>query len=119
MSPDGLNQYLSALWSVGQVIQDYDTLVEHTTTQTAPKPLCTHPHDKLLRLNLFPSPPQKKHELQLLIWNDFILNKVPIINSLICIMDLFIIYTGGSQSWGRGSIMGHETLSLGSGDNLT
>lgn len=27
MSPDGLNQYLSALWSVGQVIQDYDTLV--------------------------------------------------------------------------------------------
>ncbi|XP_037534901.1 copine-1 isoform X2 [Nematolebias whitei] len=25
MSPDGLNQYLSALWSVGQVIQDYDT----------------------------------------------------------------------------------------------
>lgn len=27
MSPDGLNQYLSALWSVGQVVQDYDTLV--------------------------------------------------------------------------------------------
>uniref|UniRef100_A0A671YM90 Copine I n=1 Tax=Sparus aurata TaxID=8175 RepID=A0A671YM90_SPAAU len=26
MSPDGLNQYLSALWSVGQVVQDYDTL---------------------------------------------------------------------------------------------
>uniref|UniRef100_A0A671YIF4 Copine-3 n=1 Tax=Sparus aurata TaxID=8175 RepID=A0A671YIF4_SPAAU len=25
MSPDGLNQYLSALWSVGQVVQDYDT----------------------------------------------------------------------------------------------
>uniref|UniRef100_A0A8C6M2D1 Copine-3 n=1 Tax=Nothobranchius furzeri TaxID=105023 RepID=A0A8C6M2D1_NOTFU len=25
MSPDGLNQYLSALWSVGQVIQDYDS----------------------------------------------------------------------------------------------
>uniref|UniRef100_A0A669AVN0 Copine I n=1 Tax=Oreochromis niloticus TaxID=8128 RepID=A0A669AVN0_ORENI len=25
MSQDGLNQYLSALWSVGQVIQDYDT----------------------------------------------------------------------------------------------
>ncbi|XP_077582001.1 copine-1 isoform X2 [Stigmatopora nigra] len=25
LSPDGLNQYLSALWSVGQVIQDYDT----------------------------------------------------------------------------------------------
>uniref|UniRef100_A0A672GJL3 Copine-3 n=1 Tax=Salarias fasciatus TaxID=181472 RepID=A0A672GJL3_SALFA len=24
MSPDGLNQYLSALWSVGQVVQDYD-----------------------------------------------------------------------------------------------
>uniref|UniRef100_A0A671YIQ6 Copine-3 n=1 Tax=Sparus aurata TaxID=8175 RepID=A0A671YIQ6_SPAAU len=23
--PDGLNQYLSALWSVGQVVQDYDT----------------------------------------------------------------------------------------------
>lgn len=27
MSPNGLNQYLSALWSVGQVVQDYDTLV--------------------------------------------------------------------------------------------
>uniref|UniRef100_A0A8C3GB12 Copine-3 n=1 Tax=Cyclopterus lumpus TaxID=8103 RepID=A0A8C3GB12_CYCLU len=26
MSPDGLNQYLSALWSVGHVVQDYDTL---------------------------------------------------------------------------------------------
>ncbi|XP_030584903.1 copine-1-like isoform X2 [Archocentrus centrarchus] len=25
MSPDGLNQYLHALWSVGQVVQDYDT----------------------------------------------------------------------------------------------
>uniref|UniRef100_A0A8C3GAR9 Copine-3 n=1 Tax=Cyclopterus lumpus TaxID=8103 RepID=A0A8C3GAR9_CYCLU len=25
MSPDGLNQYLSALWSVGHVVQDYDT----------------------------------------------------------------------------------------------
>ncbi|MGH0182987.1 UNVERIFIED_CONTAM: hypothetical protein FKN15_010930 [Acipenser sinensis] len=25
MSPNGLNQYLTALWSVGQVIQDYDT----------------------------------------------------------------------------------------------
>uniref|UniRef100_A0A665UFZ2 Copine-3 n=1 Tax=Echeneis naucrates TaxID=173247 RepID=A0A665UFZ2_ECHNA len=25
LSPDGLNQYLSALWSVGQVVQDYDT----------------------------------------------------------------------------------------------
>ncbi|XP_030584907.1 copine-3-like [Archocentrus centrarchus] len=25
MSPDGLNQYLYALWSVGQVVQDYDT----------------------------------------------------------------------------------------------
>ncbi|MBN3325149.1 FR1L4 protein, partial [Atractosteus spatula] len=25
MSPNGLNQYLSAIWSVGQVIQDYDT----------------------------------------------------------------------------------------------
>ncbi|XP_059185178.1 copine-1 isoform X2 [Centropristis striata] len=25
MSPDGLNQYLSALWSVGNVVQDYDT----------------------------------------------------------------------------------------------
>ncbi|MEQ2184672.1 hypothetical protein GOODEAATRI_010423, partial [Goodea atripinnis] len=25
MSPGGLNQYLSALWSVGQVVQDYDT----------------------------------------------------------------------------------------------
>ncbi|XP_068170435.1 copine-1 [Antennarius striatus] len=25
MSPDGLNQYLLALWSVGQVVQDYDT----------------------------------------------------------------------------------------------
>ncbi|XP_077430417.1 copine-1-like isoform X2 [Vanacampus margaritifer] len=25
LSPDGMNQYLSALWSVGQVIQDYDT----------------------------------------------------------------------------------------------
>ncbi|XP_021163638.2 copine-1 [Fundulus heteroclitus] len=25
MSPDGTNQYLSALWSVGQVVQDYDT----------------------------------------------------------------------------------------------
>ncbi|KAM4612521.1 copine-1-like isoform 3-T5 [Polymixia lowei] len=25
MSPDGLNQYLSAIWSVGLVIQDYDT----------------------------------------------------------------------------------------------
>ncbi|XP_061911906.1 copine-1 [Entelurus aequoreus] len=25
MSPDGLNQYVSALWSVGQVVQDYDT----------------------------------------------------------------------------------------------
>ncbi|XP_008318940.1 copine-1 isoform X1 [Cynoglossus semilaevis] len=25
MSPDGLNQYLNALWSVGQVVQDYDT----------------------------------------------------------------------------------------------
>ncbi|XP_042365494.1 copine-1 isoform X2 [Plectropomus leopardus] len=25
MSPDGLNQYLSALWSVGMVVQDYDT----------------------------------------------------------------------------------------------
>ncbi|CAN9511982.1 unnamed protein product [Ophioblennius macclurei] len=24
MSPDGLNQYLSALWCVGQVVQDYD-----------------------------------------------------------------------------------------------
>uniref|UniRef100_A0A3Q0RUY9 Copine-3 n=1 Tax=Amphilophus citrinellus TaxID=61819 RepID=A0A3Q0RUY9_AMPCI len=28
MSPDGLNQYLSALWSVGQVVQDYDTGVK-------------------------------------------------------------------------------------------
>lgn len=27
MSQDGVNQYLAALWSVGQVIQDYDTLV--------------------------------------------------------------------------------------------
>ncbi|XP_056269733.1 copine-1-like isoform X2 [Pseudoliparis swirei] len=25
MSPDGLNQSLSALWSVGNVVQDYDT----------------------------------------------------------------------------------------------
>lgn len=25
MSPDGLNQYLSAIWSVGLVVQDYDT----------------------------------------------------------------------------------------------
>uniref|UniRef100_A0A8C5DWW8 Copine-3 n=1 Tax=Gouania willdenowi TaxID=441366 RepID=A0A8C5DWW8_GOUWI len=25
LSPDGLNEYLSALWSVGQVIQDYDS----------------------------------------------------------------------------------------------
>uniref|UniRef100_A0A3Q4BF82 Copine-3 n=1 Tax=Mola mola TaxID=94237 RepID=A0A3Q4BF82_MOLML len=25
LSPDGLNQYLSALWSVGHVVQDYDT----------------------------------------------------------------------------------------------
>uniref|UniRef100_A0A6Q2YYB6 Copine-3 n=1 Tax=Esox lucius TaxID=8010 RepID=A0A6Q2YYB6_ESOLU len=25
MSPDGLNQYLLAIWSVGQVVQDYDT----------------------------------------------------------------------------------------------
>ncbi|KAM9859836.1 copine-1 isoform 2-T3 [Aulostomus maculatus] len=25
MSSDGMNQYLSALWSVGQVVQDYDT----------------------------------------------------------------------------------------------
>uniref|UniRef100_A0A3Q2CA51 Copine-3 n=1 Tax=Cyprinodon variegatus TaxID=28743 RepID=A0A3Q2CA51_CYPVA len=25
MSPNGLNQYLTALWSVGQVVQDYDT----------------------------------------------------------------------------------------------
>ncbi|KAJ8259575.1 hypothetical protein GJAV_G00171010 [Gymnothorax javanicus] len=25
LSPDGLNQYLSAIWSVGQVVQDYDT----------------------------------------------------------------------------------------------
>ncbi|RVE72643.1 hypothetical protein OJAV_G00039330 [Oryzias javanicus] len=25
LSPDGRNQYLSALWSVGQVVQDYDT----------------------------------------------------------------------------------------------
>uniref|UniRef100_A0A3Q3KF07 Copine-3 n=2 Tax=Monopterus albus TaxID=43700 RepID=A0A3Q3KF07_MONAL len=25
LSPDGLNEYLSALWSVGQVVQDYDT----------------------------------------------------------------------------------------------
>uniref|UniRef100_A0A8C8DKZ1 Copine-3 n=1 Tax=Oryzias sinensis TaxID=183150 RepID=A0A8C8DKZ1_9TELE len=25
LSPDGTNQYLSALWSVGQVVQDYDT----------------------------------------------------------------------------------------------
>lgn len=41
MSPDGLNQYLNALWSVGQVVQDYDTLVPtHTnkpcTLQTGP-----------------------------------------------------------------------------------
>lgn len=28
LSPDGLNQYLSALWSVGQVVQDYDTSVK-------------------------------------------------------------------------------------------
>uniref|UniRef100_A0A8D2ZT05 Copine-3 n=1 Tax=Scophthalmus maximus TaxID=52904 RepID=A0A8D2ZT05_SCOMX len=32
MSPDGLNQYLSALWSVGQVVQDYDTLVTYAHT---------------------------------------------------------------------------------------
>ncbi|XP_035245292.1 copine-1 isoform X2 [Anguilla anguilla] len=25
LSPDGLNQYLAAIWSVGQVVQDYDT----------------------------------------------------------------------------------------------
>lgn len=25
LSPNGVNQYLSALWSVGQVVQDYDT----------------------------------------------------------------------------------------------
>ncbi|XP_072521781.1 copine-1 isoform X3 [Salminus brasiliensis] len=25
LSPDGVNQYLTAIWSVGQVIQDYDT----------------------------------------------------------------------------------------------
>lgn len=25
MSQDGLNEYLSALWSVGNVVQDYDT----------------------------------------------------------------------------------------------
>ncbi|XP_066558258.1 copine-1 isoform X2 [Amia ocellicauda] len=25
LSPNGLNQYLSAIWSVGQVVQDYDT----------------------------------------------------------------------------------------------
>lgn len=35
MSPNGLNQYLSALWSVGQVVQDYDTLVhKHTHPET-------------------------------------------------------------------------------------
>ncbi|MED6287109.1 Copine-1 [Characodon lateralis] len=37
MSPGGLNQYLSALWSVGQVVQDYDTLV-HSKPQTTPIP---------------------------------------------------------------------------------
>lgn len=31
MSPDGLNQYLTALWSVGQVVQDYDTSVQTHT----------------------------------------------------------------------------------------
>lgn len=41
MSPEGLNQYLSALWSVGQVVQDYDTLVHakplnHTDAGSAP-----------------------------------------------------------------------------------
>ena len=25
LSPDGFNQYLSAIWSVGQVVQDYDS----------------------------------------------------------------------------------------------
>lgn len=36
MSPDGLNQYLSALWSVGQVVQDYDTLVHKHTQAVSP-----------------------------------------------------------------------------------
>ncbi|KAF7645394.1 hypothetical protein LDENG_00205130 [Lucifuga dentata] len=36
MSQDGLNQYLSALWSVGQVIQDYDTSVQTQTLHPEP-----------------------------------------------------------------------------------
>lgn len=44
LSPDGLNQYLNALWSVGHVVQDYDTSVpadRHTHTQMHTR---THSH---------------------------------------------------------------------------
>lgn len=31
ISPQGVNEYLSAIWSVGNVIQDYDRYVQYVT----------------------------------------------------------------------------------------
>jgi len=39
ISPDGINEYLIAIWSVGSVVQDYDTYVIVTDLATASK-LC-------------------------------------------------------------------------------
>lgn len=35
ISPDGINEYLIAIWSVGSVVQDYDTYVMILTDLTA------------------------------------------------------------------------------------
>lgn len=40
ISPDGINEYLIAIWSVGSVVQDYDTYVMILTDLVTMSKMC-------------------------------------------------------------------------------